>query len=367
MTEAMLEVLPRAPRIDSISELISKVAGQGLPPVTDPGWALAARRALVERLIEQLASGGAGVSANMDRLARELAHSYEPGEQQPSSGEEPQPITTAGPEALWRSLHAEAERAHPPISNPHSRSSRSTTAAPGRRALAAGPVQAWAAEQVSVAELLAYVTVGERSTRARTVAQIMDDMSIRRRESKHIFEQLHASERAMLPSLAASPWAGGRMDRFMTTLIALGISASMMVGAAPPAASPEQPASAETKLPTVPIPDLADRLTKLDPADPLPYFLLAEEVLVESLGNPNEPNQAGLSLARRLLVLAYSLDQRLPRPKQAPSRPQRLPGARLQCDERNAASLALGTRPIHGSRDLQNEPRPGRPHRRRRP
>ncbi|MBX3358781.1 MAG: hypothetical protein KF745_10155 [Phycisphaeraceae bacterium] len=84
-----------------------------------------------------------------------------------------------------------------------------------------------------------------------------------------------------------------------------------------PAAPPATPPSSEHKLPSVPVTDLAGRLAALSPDDPMPYFLLGEEVLSESLGRRSEPNQAGLSLARRLFILSYSLDQRLPKPRQA--------------------------------------------------
>src|SRR5262249_5456063 len=161
----LLEVLPRAPRIESVAALIGQVTIRTLPPLNDASWMLQARRALIERLIEQLA--GRGGAAGVDRLAEMLGAAYqikEPdggaaggaragragGEQ--AAAEAPAGPSTAGVEDLWRSMLADAEalvpnRAAPiPLAVVQGRRN-------GRRALASGPVQIWAAEQVSVAEL----------------------------------------------------------------------------------------------------------------------------------------------------------------------------------------------------------------------
>jgi hypothetical protein len=52
-----------------------------------------------------------------------------------------------------------------------------------------------------------------------------------------------------------------------------------------------------------PIPNLEARLSALDPSDPEPYFLLAEEVASEM------PDRDGQDLARTLYVLAFEIDR----------------------------------------------------------
>lgn len=200
---SMLEVLPRAPRIESVSHLIAGIAVRDLPGVGDPAWMLHARRALVERLIEQLA--GTGQTASIDQLSELLllADSPRDSDVAPPSGtptgsaDAPPELTTIGIESLWKLLRAEAEplipnRAAPvPLTLIESRRT-------GRRALAAGPIQAWAAEQVSLAELLAFVVTGEQPASAPRAAAIIDDMMRERRGSQRVFEQIKVTERAML-------------------------------------------------------------------------------------------------------------------------------------------------------------------------
>ncbi len=68
----------------------------------------------------------------------------------------------------------------------------------GRVRLAQGPVQAFAAQQVTTAELMAYVVSAEHPRLAAQAKSIVDGMADERRQSKHIFEQMIYAERAML-------------------------------------------------------------------------------------------------------------------------------------------------------------------------
>lgn len=57
------------------------------------------------------------------------------------------------------------------------------------------------------------------------------------------------------------------------------------------------------------VPGLGEKLSALSPAEPMAYFLLGEEVLVEAR------SEADLALARTLLVLAHEADRRTDRPR----------------------------------------------------
>lgn len=194
IVNAMLESLPKAPKIESVSVMIEVVAGVKLPNPSDPEWTLAARRALVERLAELLAGGIPGYGA-FDRAAATLRGAYGaatiPGGGPDLGG----PATELAD--LWRSWRAEAETFTP---NPHAPMplEKIISRRAGRAALALGPVQAWAAEQVSLAEILAYIVCGESPSRAPHVRQIMDDLANQRRAAAHVFEQIRVTERAML-------------------------------------------------------------------------------------------------------------------------------------------------------------------------
>jgi hypothetical protein len=88
----------------------------------------------------------------------------------------------------------------------------------------------------------------------------------------------------------------------MRTLLALSVSlAGLLLDRQPPAAAPtEQPDAAEQRVANA----WGARLVKLDPADPMTYFLLGEDVAETARDAPAR------DLARRLFVLAYELDAR---------------------------------------------------------
>ncbi len=195
IVNAMLESLPKAPKIESVSVMIEVIAGVKLPSPSDPEWMLAARRGLVERLAELLAGGIPGYGA-FDRVAATLRSAY--GAAPSRADGEPDlggPATELAD--LWRAWRAEAETFTP---NPHAPLPLEKIASrrAGRAALALGPVQAWAAEQASLAEVLAYIVSGESPSRAPRVREIMEDLADRRRSATHIFEQIRVTERAML-------------------------------------------------------------------------------------------------------------------------------------------------------------------------
>jgi hypothetical protein len=89
-----------------------------------------------------------------------------------------------------------------------------------------------------------------------------------------------------------------------TTAVVSAAAAAPEQPPARPAAQTQPAAVGEAFDPSsIPLPDLAARLTALDPAKPLDYYLLAEEVAAEATLLPAR------DLARRLYVLAFELDR----------------------------------------------------------
>ncbi|MBX3406244.1 MAG: hypothetical protein KF869_05710 [Phycisphaeraceae bacterium] len=197
IVHALLDELPGAPRTSSLSELVERVTRQRLPKTNDPGWELAARRALVERLLGMLAYGSAESKYEgyalliADCYLRSASLELARGAGAAAEG------AVLGSRELWTAVHAEAMAAAPVESAPIpldliERRLR------GRLSLAEGPVQVFAAHQVSIVEALSFVIAGERPTSARAVAGAIDRMQQERRNARHIFEQLHTTEAAAL-------------------------------------------------------------------------------------------------------------------------------------------------------------------------
>jgi hypothetical protein len=193
---AMLDELPTAPKVQSVSDTMVRVARAALPKIGDPEWELATRRALVDRLLGLLA--GQGPQAGIDQACAMIGESYiamagvDSGPPEESAAE--RCLRGAGQfYKLWR---MEAERLPPPEQAPASldqidRRRRS------RQQIASGPPQAFAGEQVSIAEVLAYIVCAERPAQASRALAIMNDMARERREAGHIFPQMTATEHAI--------------------------------------------------------------------------------------------------------------------------------------------------------------------------
>lgn len=197
LVHSVLDELPGAPRTAALGELIERMTRQRLPRVTDASWELAARRAMVERLLGMLALGSGESSS--EAYAELIADSYlrasgqEPGRGAGAAAEG----AAKGAEALWAMLRSEAEAAAP-VENAPIPLDQIDRRRLGRLSLADGPVQAFAAQQVSIAEASAFIVVGERPTSARLVSGVIDAMQAERRSAGHVFEQLYATELALL-------------------------------------------------------------------------------------------------------------------------------------------------------------------------
>ncbi|MFN0132941.1 MAG: hypothetical protein ACKVW3_10515 [Phycisphaerales bacterium] len=198
---AVLERLPKIPP-GSVGgrAVIEAIVQQQLPAAKDSSWGLVARRLLVEKLLEALAAESP--RAAIDRLAIVLAQSYRsiaapaplPPDQRAASNQPPASVTAA---AAWTRLRAGADLAAPSVSPLLSLRQIDQRRA-GRLAQARGPVQRFGAEQVSVAELLGYLVAAERPVLAPRAAEIIQSLISDRRESATIFEQILATERAIV-------------------------------------------------------------------------------------------------------------------------------------------------------------------------
>jgi hypothetical protein len=196
IVQSMLDELPVAPKVQSVADAMARVAKAPLPKIGDPEWELAARRALVGRLLGMLA--GQGPQAGIDQACALIGESYIA-----MAGVDSGPPDEAAPERclrgagqlfkLWR---MEAERLPPPEQAPATLD-RIERRRRSRQQIALGPVQAFAGEEVSVAEMLAYMACAERPTRAPRALAIMEDMARERRGAEHVFDQMAATERAI--------------------------------------------------------------------------------------------------------------------------------------------------------------------------
>jgi len=209
---ALLESLTKAPRQPTVGALVASVCAEGLPPVDDPRWGAAARRALVTRLSELV--GGAAhpradlLSAGMaDALrGRQPEHApvsgtnVSPGSSEADAGEAMRESTDEAYQASRErcsALLTEADR---------TRSGRLVAARlhaikerrEARLELAAGPLQRFHAEQLTAAEALALIAGVERPAAAARANAIIDDLASARRTASDITAQIEATEAAII-------------------------------------------------------------------------------------------------------------------------------------------------------------------------
>ncbi len=196
IVQAMLDELPVAPKVQSVADTMARVSKAVLPKVGDPDWELATRRALVDRLLGLLA--GQGPQAGIDQASSMIAESYlsmsgaDSGPPEENAAER----CVRGAGQLYKLWRMEAERLPPPDQAPASldqieRRRRS------RQQIASGPLQAFAGEQVSIAEMFGYIVCAERPAQASRAVAIIADMAKLRREAPHIFAQMTVTEQAI--------------------------------------------------------------------------------------------------------------------------------------------------------------------------
>jgi hypothetical protein len=196
MVRAMLDNLPLAPRVASVSGLFERVAGASLPPRGDGEWELAARRALVERLLTMLAVEGEQRAIN--GAAAGVADAYTTMSLSPAGPPDESDAERAvrGAGAMYSIWRAEAERLAIPrglgVSLEQIQRRRES-----RDRTASGPAQAFAAVQLAAAEAFAYVVAAERPAEVGAVSGVLNELNTTRREAKHVLEQMLLAERAI--------------------------------------------------------------------------------------------------------------------------------------------------------------------------
>ncbi|MCA9310799.1 MAG: hypothetical protein KDA21_06310, partial [Phycisphaerales bacterium] len=196
----------------------------------DPDWRLAVRRTLVEALLERLATDA---RLGLDAAARSIGVAYEKrtiffalapiGTPDAASSSVTSTDLDIAPTMLARAVDLTAGPASPadmaeqlyqlwydraqafiegdwapyPLYEVRRRHN-------GRQRFARGPIQEFAAAQVSLAEAMAYVVAANRPSQADQIRALMDTLARERRiydealQAQHIFSQLHVTEATIL-------------------------------------------------------------------------------------------------------------------------------------------------------------------------
>jgi hypothetical protein len=205
VVSALLDEAPSMPPTVSCTALVSAVTLAQIPPPRDGGWRVAVRRALVERLLELLA--GRSDRGLADEASVLLAETYQlqtPPTNTPVPSDPNGPIRMASPppvETVASAVRAgwlrEAEALVPTGREPLSMAAAASARA-ARARIAQGRVQAFAACQADICDLMAFIISAERTGRAATAAGLLSDLAAQRRTSTHVYMQIEASERTAL-------------------------------------------------------------------------------------------------------------------------------------------------------------------------
>lgn len=191
----MINQFPEAPRNQAISDLISKLTGSLLPETDADSWKAQARMALVEHALRLHRSGENGI----DPITEELIESMNArsSAMQLTFGSSRQPTTpTKAVELLvlmWREK-ARSLIVSVPVSDDLPGLHRRRLA---RLELVEGPIQRFVAEQISLGDLVAYVTVAESPELRREVLDILRGSMRRRTRLSHVLEQAYEIELAI--------------------------------------------------------------------------------------------------------------------------------------------------------------------------
>ncbi len=195
--KGLLEQAPTMPRTIQNAELVAQMTGTSVVSVRDPDWKLKTRRVLVERLMELLAAEGE--VGRVDRLAPLLAETYagmassslapSSADGTPAAADE----SAARLRAQWQQLAADLSAGRSGVVRAEEIERRRTA----RLAVAGGPVQRFAVEQLAVAELLSAVIAVERPERAADAAGVLSELAGTRRTATHVLHQIAATELAI--------------------------------------------------------------------------------------------------------------------------------------------------------------------------
>ncbi len=194
MVNALLERADDLPASPEVVRLVELATGRPIDRDSGDGsWRIEARRALLETLIEMIASEGEG--GGLDAMARELEAAYamtlggglsEGGAQ--AAGELPESaraialryqreanVLGGGAGLGWGALEIERRRR-------------------SRLALAETSMQRFLAEQIAMCESLGALASGERGGVSGEVSEVLDTLAQELRDSSHVLDQITATE-----------------------------------------------------------------------------------------------------------------------------------------------------------------------------
>lgn len=199
IVNAMLEQAYLLPKTSEVVDLAEQVSNSSLPPTRDATWRAAVRRALVERLLQLLASEGD--DGAIDALSQRYAETYAARQIAATTDRLPPDGVPGSPiEELRKTLSAwdRLARSLTPSGREPLRLDQVERRAEARAKNARGIVQQFAADQVTLAETMAYAISCERPARSGDVARVLDDLAASRRTAEHVMTQIRDTERAML-------------------------------------------------------------------------------------------------------------------------------------------------------------------------
>ncbi|RNC81560.1 MAG: hypothetical protein ED559_07155 [Phycisphaera sp.] len=195
ITNAVLELLPRLPKVEQTSEIIDRITNSYLPAPTDPQWMVLARQRLVETLLSQLSGEGEG--AAVDKYVLELAKSYSMRLGHSPASVIPDPAAdlaqSVGELYLRWEQAAESRADNVAISSKLENLRKRRV---GRITLADGVIARFAAEQVSLVEAMGIAIESERPNAASQIESILEGMATDRRAASNIIEQIEIVETA---------------------------------------------------------------------------------------------------------------------------------------------------------------------------
>ncbi len=193
---AVLEYLPRIPKIRSSSELIESVAYTRLPAVDNPRWSIRARQACVDELLRRVSGFGEGQA--IDLLVASLEESYK--DRLPGTSSSSRSAADASELArvamrladFWRQSASQEIEDIALLAQLDELDRRHA----GRKLLARGSLDQFAVEQVMAVESMALLVSAEMPQYQNDVQAITDALRAQRRASRTVLEQIVACEEA---------------------------------------------------------------------------------------------------------------------------------------------------------------------------
>ena len=215
MTHALLKLISKAPRREAIGRLVEQMTFRTVPPVYSDRWAFAMRKALVERLIEQMASQtwAGRVDSAMVQMAEAYGGMVSITPVQTPEVEKASAELLRAVEQFGATLRTQASGLVPnqALGLSLDQIERRRQA---RRVVALGPIQVFAGEQVTLLELLSYIAASERPESVSTLLENLTQAGIARRKATSILAQLRVVEQGITRvwaermGIMTQPWKG---------------------------------------------------------------------------------------------------------------------------------------------------------------